>query len=337
MNTVALAYDHGMKTRSIIAFTLVAAGLVLAACNTSGLGEKPRAKFAHLACLDLNDDGRISSADAEHVEDIADFNADGERDENDAAFVDGVDIPLIPDARQTCEDRSDDNPDYLVAHEFLRDADVSCGPGDRAMLVLGVAGGVDDLKDDDQAAGVRQTVNATLRRLEGQDIQTIAVIAGSALYGAENAHTGMEDWLTNAMRVYFERFPCVRLTTIGFSHGGVTVAVIASRLEAEYGDRMVATVVLDRIESFYSGDLTSMPVASPLINVYQTNTPGGFRVDAPNVFNFDASGEQGPPDDEHVGTPQPVTHVTLDNSPGVRDVVTQMIVERATGPSAAAP
>lgn len=333
-----MAYDHGMNRTEIAAILVAAIGLLVVACgNESGLEEKPRANFAHLACLDVNGDGRINGDDAEHVEDLADFNADDDRDEFDAAFVEGVDIPLAPEAKEQCDGGGDKDPEYLVAHDWFRDADVSCRPGDDAMLVLGVAGGVDDLKDEGQAAGVRDTVDEVISQLEDQEIETIGVIAGAALYGAENAHAAMEDWLVNAVEVYFKRFPCVRLTTIGFSHGGVTVAVIASRLEAEYGDRMVATVVLDRIEDFYGGDLTSMPATSPVINVYQTNTPGGSRVEAPNVFNFDASGELGPPDDEHGGTPQPVTHVTLDNSPGVRDAVTEMIVERTTGSSAATP
>ena len=108
-------------------------------------------------------------------------------------------------------------------------------------FVVGVAGGVDDLTDDDQAAGVREIVDATIRRLEDDDIQTIGVVAGAALYGAENAHVGMEDWLTNAVAVYLDTFPCLDVATIGFSHGGVTVAALASRLEeVNLGDRIVA-------------------------------------------------------------------------------------------------
>lgn len=330
MSINSLVYDRGMKTSHIVVAALVATGAILAACNSSGLAEKPRANFAHLACLDVNGDARVNSADAADLDQVPDFNADDEHDAFDASFVEGVDIPLAADAAQACTDGTDDDPEYLVAHDFLQDADVTCEPGDRAVLVVGIAGGVDDLKDDDQAAGVREIVNAIISKLEGQEIQTIGVIAGSAMYGAENAHAGMEDWLTNAIQVYLDRFPCLDVAMVGFSHGGVTVAVLAARLEARDGDRIVASVALDRIEEFYGGDLTAMPRTSPLVNVYQTNTPGGFPVEGANVFNYDASGDMAPADGDKGGELKPVTHVTIDNSESVRDMIAGIVLARET-------
>lgn len=324
-------YDQGMKTTAVLAAVLLVGALSLSACNESGLAEKPRANFAHLACLDVNGDGRINTGDADDPSAISDFNADDERDAFDAAFVKGVDIPLGSDARQACADGADRDPEYLVAHDFLQDADVTCAPGDRAVLVVGVAGGVDDLKDEDQAAGVREIANATIARLEDQDVQTIGVIAGSALYGAENAHAAMEDWLVNAITVYLDAFPCLDVATVGFSHGGVTVTAVASRLEAAgLGERIVASVMLDRIEDYYGGDLSSMPQSSPLVSVYQANTPGGSPVDGANVFNYDASADTAPADGDKGGELKPVTHVTIDNSKSVRDMIASLILARAT-------
>ena len=256
MKRARTVYDHGMKTTVLVTLALLFAGLVTAACNSSGLAEKPRANFAHLACLDVNGDGRINAEDADHVEDLADFNADDERDAFDAAFVEGVDIALAPDAQQACDDGSDVAPEYLVAHDFLQNADVTCAPGDRAVLVVGVAGGVDDLKDDGQAAGVREIVNTVIGKLEREDVQTIGVIAGSALYGAENSHAAMEEWLTNAVTVYLDALPLPRRGDGRIQPRRRQRARCRARLEqAGRQDRIVASVMLDRIEAYYGGDL----------------------------------------------------------------------------------
>lgn len=329
MRTCHSLYDQSMKTTGVLVAALLAGALGLAACNESGLAEKPRANFAHLACLDVNGDSRINASDAGDPSALPDFNADDDHDDFDASFVERVEIALAPDAKQACEEAPDANPEYLVAHDFLEDADVTCAPGDRAVLVVGIAGGVDDLTDDDQAAGVREIVNATISRLEGADIQTIGVVAGAAFYGAENAHAAMESWLTNAIAVYLDAFPCLDVATVGFSHGGVTVTAVASGLEdAGLSDRIVVTVILDRIEDYYNGDLTSMPHSSALVSVYQRNTPGGAPVDGATVFNYDASQDTAPADDGK-DSELPVTHVTIDNSKAVRDLIANVVLARA--------
>jgi hypothetical protein len=304
----------------------------LTACNSSGLSTKPRATFARVACLDVNRDGRVNETDASAAQDVPDFNADDVSDDADAEFLRGVDIALDPAAvAGACDEGRKQEPEYLVAYDYFSDANVTCEPGEQGVLVLGVGGGVDNLKDDDEAAGVRSIVDALLKKYEGRDVQTIGVIAGSGVLGAMNGNAAMEDWLTNAVAVYLDRFPCLRLVTVGFSHGAVTVAVVATRLEATHSDRIIATVSLDRIEDFYLGDLQAMPRASGLVNVYQTNTGGlgGRMIEAPNVLNFDASGEEAPEDGHNGGSLAPVVHVTIDNSKGVRNWVVDVVLARS--------
>lgn len=321
-----------MKTHLLgTAIAICAASMLLMACNSSGLSAKPRAEFTQLACLDVNGDERVNADDAIDPSLLPDFNADGANDGDDASFVNGIDIQLNAAAKgDACTEGSKRLPEYLVAHDFFSRAEVSCGSDDRAVLVLGIAGGVGNLQDDDDAAGVRDIVDALLRAYEGEEYDTIGIVAGSAFYGAENAHTAMEEWLVNAATVHLERFPCLELVTVGFSHGGVTAEVMATRLEAAYGDRILATVVLDRVDEFYNGDLASMPATSLLINVFQTSDGfAGDRVNAPNVLNFDASGEFAPRDGHEGGPMEPVRHVTLDNSKSVRQWIVNVVLARS--------
>jgi hypothetical protein len=115
---------------------------------------------------------------------------------------------------------------------------------------------------------------------------------------------------------------------VGFSHGGVTVQVVASHIEQEYADRIIATVALDRIEDYYQGDLAARPATSPLINIYQHNEGefGGKEYVAPNVLNWDASGEQGPRDGHKGGPLEPVRHTTIDNSKTVREWIANVVL-----------
>lgn len=308
---------------------VVAIGAVLVGCNESGLASKPRAEFTQLACLDANEDGRINAADAFVEGSLPDFNADGDEDVDDVPFLAGVDIALNSAAMSdACRPGADRLPEYLVAHDFFSGAEVACG--EPALLVLGIAGGVDDLKDGDQAAGVRDIVDALVEEADDEDMDTIGIVAGSAFYGAENAHTAMEDWLTNAVRVHLDRYPCLRVVLVGFSHGGVTAEVVAGRLEAQYPQRIAATVVLDRVEEFYNGDVATLPVASPLINVFQRNDGfAGDPVDGANVENIDASAEEAPRDGHDGGPMEPIRHVTLDNAESVRERIVHEVMERA--------
>lgn len=321
-----------MKTGTLaVSASLLLAGLVLISCNTSGLSEKPRGTFSQLSCLDANGDGRINDADAVDPEGVPDFDGDGDHDEDDAAFVRGVDIALNPITKETCSKDQKRQPEYLVTHDYFASAKVRCASDDRAVLVMGVAGGVGDLKDRDQAAGIREIVDALLKAYEDDHRQTIAIIAGSAVTDATNANGAMEDWLTHAMQVYLDRFPCVDAVLVGFSHGGVTVDVVAARLEAAYATRLIAVVDVDRINESYGGDLTSWPQTVPVLNVFQRNEVGlsGVTIEAANVVNWDASGEEGPKNGQDGGPLEPVRHTTLDNSASVREWIVNQVMQRS--------
>ena len=45
---------------------------------------------------------------------------------------------------------------------------------------------------------------------DDRSVQTIGVVAGPAIAGAANVHSAMEEWMTHAVRVYLERFPCLK-------------------------------------------------------------------------------------------------------------------------------
>ena len=319
-----------MESKLVIAVACALAFLLGAvACNTSGLSNQPRATFSQLACLDVNRDHRINDGDAADPSELPDFNADGSRDEDDAAFIRGTDIALDPafDYAQ-CDGKAKKTPEYLVAHGYFDPSDVSCDGDARPVLLVGVGGGAVNVKDKDDAAGVRKVVDKLLGEYEDRDIDAIAVIAGPAIGGAQNTNVAMEDWLTNATRVYLERYPCLRTVLIGHSLGGVMVDVVGSRLEDQYSDRMIAVVAIDRIArvgplDYYSGDEVSRPDAAFVFNVYETNDPvHADPYEMPNTENWDASGEKG-------SDGKAVTHTTIDNSAAVHSRIVQEVIERS--------
>jgi hypothetical protein len=315
-------------------FTAMTTGaLMLAACNVSGISNAPRATFSEIACLDKNGDDRINGADAADPSRLPDFNADDERDGRDAAFVEDVDIPLNPARDRECG-AGGGEPEYLVAHGYFDPSDVSCDANEEAVLLLGVGGGVKNLRQSGDARGVRRIVDALQKEYDERGAQTIAIISGQDIVGAENGNVAMEEWLTNAVRVYLDRFPCLHVTLLGHSHGGVTVAVIAARLEGEYAGRFDAVVVLDRVEFGYGGDTASYPRAVPVFNVYETNEASpslrGAPREQPNVENWDASAEQAPEGGDSDNDDAPVTHVSIDNAGSIRERIVDEVIERAS-------
>jgi hypothetical protein len=314
--------------------TVACIGLIAAAamaCNVSGLSNAPRATFSQLACLDKNGDDRITAADASDPSKLPDFNADDERDEFDAAFLQGIDIPLNPDRDTDCDGGND--PEYLVAHGYFDPSDVSCDGDADAVLLLGVGGGVKDLKQSGDARGVRSIIDAIQKEYDDRDEQTIGVISGQDVLGAQNGNTAMEDWLTHAVRVYLDRFPCLRVVMLGHSHGAVTVADIAARLEGEYGARFIVAVSLDRVEFGYGGDTSLYPRQVPVFNIYETNEPSGLLRGTPrdqaNVENWDASTEEAPENGDRGKSDKPVTHTSIDNSPEVEDRIVEEVMDRS--------
>lgn len=309
-------------------FAVVLAGIavtMLSACNTSGLSNKPRATFSQLACLDINGDNRVNDADAQDMSKLPDFNADRTRDADDAAFLQSIDIELAPDRdRAQCTGKAKDTPEYLVAHGYVSPSDVSCDGGAQPVLIAAVGGGSVNLKNDNDAAGVREVADELISAFDDKRIDTIAVVAGPAIGGAANPNSAMEQWLTHAARVYLDRYPCLRVVTLGHSLGATVSDVVAARLEGEYGDRMIADIAIDRIDlaAFYAGDRTSRPQQASVFNIFELNDGlHGVAYDSPNAENWDASGENGTDG-------KPVDHTSIDNAPSVHKRIVAEVMER---------
>ena len=303
---------------------MVALSVTLAACNVSGLSNAPRATFSQIACLDANGDHRLNAADAVDVSNVPDFNADFKHNAYDAAFLRGIDIALDPKRQgEACAAGSQRAPEYLVAHGLLESSDVDCSGSRRAVLLVGVGGGAANLRQKEDAAGVRSMIDALQTAYDDRGVQTIGVIAGPAIAGGANVHTAMEEWMTHAVRVYLERFPCLRVLLLGHSHGAITADVIAARLESEYASRIAEVVDVDRVETLYIGDTASRPRAVRVFNVYETNDVAlpGAAYDAPNVANWNASNEMAPRDGKAGDPLIKANHTTIDNSKSVRDAI----------------
>jgi hypothetical protein len=321
--------------RISIVIVAPAVALVLLACdlNTSGLSKQPRATFSQIACLDTNGDDRISGEDAAGDRtQLPDFNADNDRDDHDAAFLYGLDIALDPERDVSgCPARRNQAPEYLVAHGYFAPAEVNCDGDDPAVLLVGVGGGDVNLRDDDKARGVRQIVDALQEEYDDDGVQTIGVIAGPRVLGAQNVFSAMEEWLTHAVDVYLQRYPCLQLVLVGHSWGAVTTDVVGARVEQRYPGRITAVVAVDRHDGLYEGDVTARPTTSPVFNIYQLNSGifNGAPYESPNAENFDASNEAGPSAGDEGGEPDVITHTNLDNSASVRARIVDEVMERS--------
>jgi hypothetical protein len=315
----------------LIAFGTLAL-FVIACKNVSGLSGAPRATFSQLACLDTNGDNRLNASDAVDVSKVPDFNGDGKHDQNDAAFLMGIDIPLDPQREaDACKAGSNREPEYLVAHGYFKPSDVNCDGGKKAVLLVGVGGGVVNLKDPGDAAGVRSMIDGVQQGYKDRNTQTIAVLAGPAIVGAENIHSGMELWLTHAVQVYLDRYPCLKAVLLGHSHGADTVDVVAARLEGKYADRFIEVVDVDRVTTLYIGDTTSRPTQVHVFNIWEGNGGllSGSPYDSPNAENWDASNQQAPENGDKGGALKPVNHTTIDNSKSVKDRIVTEVISRS--------
>jgi hypothetical protein len=309
------------KTILSLLATMVAAVLLVACSNTSGLSQDPRATLSQIGCLDFNGDHVLNDADAADESKVPDFNGDRSHDDQDAAFLRGLNIQLDPEReQQACAKGSNNEPEYLVAHGYLSPSNVSCGGDKQPVLLVGVGGGVVNLKQKDDAAGIRAIVDALQKQYDDNGVDTIGVIAGPAIAGGENIHVAMEDWLTHAVQVYLDRYPCLRAVIVGHSHGGVAGDVVAAHLEGQYASRIIDVINVDRVEALYTGNVL-WPQQVHVFNIYETNDKGlsGSAHDGTNIENYDASGEQAPENGDKGGDLKPVEHTTIDNSKSIRD------------------
>lgn len=329
----ALAVNQAMRNKTLCLIAIGALSLILLACNSSGLSTQPRATFTHLACLDINHDQRLNDADAADLSKVPDFNGDRKHNDQDAAFLRGIDIPLDAAREdQSCRKGSGDGPEYLVAHGYFEPSNVSCDDGKKPVLLVGIGGGVVNVKDKNSAEGVRSMIDGVQKAYDDRGVETIGVIAGPLIAGAANVHSAMEDWMTHAVRVYLERYPCLRVVLLGHSHGAVTADVVSARLEAEYASRIIEVLDIDRVDALYIGDTQSRPKQVHVLNVYETNGKApliGAPYDSANAENWNASDQQAP-ENGVAGKPlAPVTHVSIDNSKAVKDRVVAEVMSRS--------
>lgn len=284
---------------------------------------------AHIPCLDLNGDNVVSSADGADASRLPDFNADGVKDELDAAFVD-IDLALDP-ARETGICDNGERPiDFLVSDREGTPA-VACDRSPQGVLIVAIGGAIPNLEKPDDAAGVRWIVNRLLDEFADRDVDTLSIVSGPAFVGtAGEIHGSMETWLVHAVGTLLDQYPCLHAVLIGHSHGAVTSDVVAARLEGAYGERILGSVSIDRIDDLYFGDTQSRPASTAVLNIHESNDQvvHGDPRNAPNVENWDASAELAPVDGEEGGERVPVSHSTIDNGDGVRDRIVDWILRR---------
>ena len=138
--------------------------------------------------------------------------------------------------------------------------------------------------------------------------------------------------MTNAVRVYLDRYPCIRVVLVGHSHGAVTTDVISAALEGQYSGRIIEDVELDRSEFAYGGDTASKPTQVHVLSIYETSSDvlsGVPYTDAPNAELWDATGEMAPENGDKGGTMKPVNHVTIDNAPSVKQRIIDDVMSRS--------
>ena len=330
-----MADKQGMSTRIIYALaacSLAAAAIALTACESeTGLSKLPDATYAQVECFDINGDHRVNDADAAVPSKLPDFDNDGKHDAADAAFVKGVDIALKADTQdEACKHKNKDwGPEYFVAHSSKPVA-VNCPAVPAPVLLFGVGGGVGNLKGND-AAGVRSIVDGLQKAYTKANVQTIAVVTGESVIAGVRPQADMEQWNTHAVQTYLDRFPCLRVVFVGHSHGGTNIDVVSSRLEEQYGQRIIEVVNVDRVDVLYDGDTTSWPQRAHVFNVYETNDDKlkGAPHDAANTENWNANDQLGPRDGDEGGPLTPVNHTTIDNSKSVRQRIIDDVLKRS--------
>jgi hypothetical protein len=209
-------------------------------------------------------------------------------------------------------------PDWQVSEPPALD----CQAGDRGLLLLAVGGGAVDLATLHNAAGARWMVEEIAAELE---VPTQIASVAPGLNGTAEPQPDAEDWTFNYLSRRLESQPCLKLSIVGHSHGGVLATAVVSRLEdVGLGDQVLLTALVDRATNVYFGDTQSIPQASPVFNVWlpaPDQEIAGHEILQPNVENFSAEGLEAPADGEDGGPAEGVNHTTIDNSEDVLDEV----------------
>ena len=238
----------------------------------SGLSNAPRATFSQLACLDTTATA-LNGADAADLDDVPDFNADRERDDDDAAFLDRRRDPARPGpvrrrVRRRCRRRA-----RVPRRPRLTSiaSDVSCGAASGRCCLSASAAASSTSRTPTMPPASATSSTTCSGEYDDADVQTIAVIAGPAIVGAQNGHGAMETGSRTPYRSTSSATRACEVVLVGHSHGAVTVDVIAARLEGEYADRFIAVVDLDRVEALYTGDTQRGRSQAPVFNVFETN------------------------------------------------------------------
>ncbi len=300
---------------------------LLVACN-SAPSQLPaveslmaRSRLLRIACLDVNNDGRVDAADAQTGA-LPDISGDGVFDGADLEVLRTTNLALSQGKPADCDGQP--APDWQVSAP----AAVDCRDGDGALVILGVGGGAVELSNPSAAAGMRWMLAEIGGDLSTKGIPHQLVSVAPGLNGTAHPQPDAETWAASYLAAELTRLPCLRAVLLGHSHGGALVSAVAARLEAAgLGDRVLLTVLVDRVTALYAGDSSAVPRAVPVLNIYQTNDAllRGAPLDQPNVQNWDASGWRGPANGERGGRATAMNHTNIDNSQAVMDQIARRI------------
>lgn len=285
-----------------------------------------RSTMLRVGCLDANGDGRVNAGDA-GAQALPDLTGDGVADDADRAVVRRLDL-AFPEGRPVGCAGGAPEPDWQVTPL----PQPGCGVGKGGLIVLGVGGGTNTLASTEDAAGVRWMLEEIGGALAERGVAHQLASVAPALNGSARPQPDAEAWSTAYLSAQLERAPCLRVALLGHSHGGAHVAAVTARLEdAGLGDRVLFTVLVDRVTALYMGDARAMPRSVPVFNIYQTNdeTLRGARLDGSNIENWDASNILGPEEGHQGGELRPVNHVTIDNSAAVLGAIRTRLLLRA--------
>jgi hypothetical protein len=199
------------------------------------------------------------------------------------------------------------------------------------VLVVLVGGGGTNLVDTSlgESIGMIETANEIQARLADANVPVAPVLTAAAITGADLPQTRMEAWLAHSLARRLDATPCLRAAVLGHSHGGVTVTSVLAEIERAYPGRLYG-VLLDRSVALYDRVPDEFPAETPVLNVFQENEGWhGIPLGLPNVEDLDQSaalpawplgeGDHGPP-------APPVTHLNLDDAPGVRGEIVERVV-----------